>query len=201
MSASEKKAAPHKKLGARHKARKRAVDLLFEAEARDVDAADLARERGELARSDDTVTPVPAYALTLVDGVADNLDRVDSVIESHLTDWTLDRLPAVDRAILRVAVYELFHTEDVPPVVAVDEAVELAKALSTDESPAFVNGVLGRIVLLAPQVRAAAAATARDESAQAESNGTESNGTDTGSAESNETGPDATTGDEDSARD
>ncbi|MGZ4523457.1 MAG: transcription antitermination factor NusB, partial [Mycobacteriaceae bacterium] len=71
---------------------------------------------------------------------------------------TLARLPAVDRAVLRVAVWELFHATDVPPVVAVDEAVELAKQLSTDDSPAFVNGVLGQVVLVAPQVRAAAAA-------------------------------------------
>lgn len=105
------------------------------------------------------------YTRTLVEGVADDLDRVDGTIESYLQDWTLGRLPAVDRAILRVAVWELFHANDVPPVVAVDEAVELAKELSTDDSPAFVNGVLGRIVTLADQVRAAAAATRRDSGA------------------------------------
>ncbi|MBY6409952.1 transcription antitermination factor NusB [Rhodococcus sp. BP-252] len=147
-----------KKLGARHKARKRAVDFLFEAEARDTDPVDLAKERIELARGDDTIAPVSEYTETLVVGVAENLDRLDGVISDHLTDWTLNRLPAVDRAILRVAVWELFHATDVPPVVAVDEAVELAKQLSTDDSPSFVNGVLGQIVLVAPQVRAAAAA-------------------------------------------
>ncbi|MDJ0395524.1 transcription antitermination factor NusB [Rhodococcus sp. G-MC3] len=147
-----------KKLGARHKARKRAVDFLFEAEARDADPVDLAKERIELARGDDSIAPVSEYTETLVVGVAENLDRLDSVISDHLNDWTLRRLPAVDRAILRVAVWELFHAIDVPPVVAVDEAVELAKQLSTDDSPSFVNGVLGQIVLVAPQVRAAAAA-------------------------------------------
>ncbi|MDQ1180309.1 transcription antitermination factor NusB [Rhodococcus sp. SORGH_AS_0301] len=147
-----------KKLGARHKARKRAVDFLFEAEARDLDPVVLATERGELSAHEETVAPVNAYTTTLVTGVAENLDRVDSVIGDHLHQWTLDRLPAVDRAILRVAVWELLNAVDVPPVVAVDEAVELAKQLSTDDSPSFVNGVLGQIVLVAPQVRAAAAA-------------------------------------------
>ncbi|MEU1996664.1 transcription antitermination factor NusB [Nocardia gamkensis] len=154
----DKKSA-YKKLGARHKARRRAVDLLFEAEARDVDAADLLDERAELANRDQSVAPVHPYTRTLVGGVADDLDRVDGTIESYLQDWTLARLPAVDRAILRIAVWELFHASDVPPVVAVDEAVELAKELSTDDSPSFLNGVLGQVVLVAPQVRAAAAAT------------------------------------------
>ncbi|MGK8523078.1 transcription antitermination factor NusB [Nocardia asteroides] len=153
------KKSTYKKLGARHKARRRAVDLLFEAEARDVDAADLLDERAELAARDQSVAPVHAYTRTLVEGVADDLDRVDGTIESYLQDWTLSRLPAVDRAILRIAVWELFHAADVPPVVAVDEAVELAKELSTDDSPSFLNGVLGQVVLVAPQVRAAAAAT------------------------------------------
>jgi N utilization substance protein B len=153
------KKSQYKKLGARHKARRRAVDLLFEAEARDIDPADLTDERVCLATGDDSVAPVNPYTRTLVEGVADDLDRVDGTIESYLQDWTLSRLPAVDRAILRVAVWELFHANDVPPVVAVDEAVELAKELSTDDSPGFINGVLGQVVQVAPQVRAAAAAT------------------------------------------
>ncbi|MGW4119282.1 transcription antitermination factor NusB [Nocardia sp. NPDC004711] len=148
-----------KKLGARHKARRRAVDLLFEAEARDIDPADLLSERVSLAVHEESVAPVNPYTRVLVEGVADDLDRVDGTIESYLQDWTLGRLPAVDRAILRVAVWELFHGNDVPPVVAVDEAVELAKELSTDDSPSFINGVLGQVVQVAPQVRAAAAAT------------------------------------------
>ncbi len=155
----DKKSAGFKKLGARHKARRRAVDLLFEAEARDIDPADLLSDRVSLSVSDDSVAPVNPYTRVLVEGVADDLDRVDGTIESYLQDWALSRLPAVDRAILRVAVWELFHANDVPPVVAVDEAVELAKELSTDDSPSFINGVLGQVVQLAPQVRAAAAAT------------------------------------------
>lgn len=147
-----------KKLGTRHKARKRAVDLLFEAEARDIDVAELAAERAELARKDESFAQINPYTAQLVDGVAEELDRVDGTIASYLQEWTLDRLPAVDRAILRVAVWELLYAADVPPVVVVDEAVELAKALSTDDSPGFINGVLGQIVLVAPQIRAAAAA-------------------------------------------
>ncbi|MEU1980440.1 transcription antitermination factor NusB [Nocardia sp. NPDC019395] len=159
---ADKKSA-YKKLGARHKARRRAVDLLFEAEARDVDPADLADERIELAARDQAVAPVHAYTRILVDGIAEELDRVDGTIESYLQDWTLSRLPAVDRAILRVAVWELLYATDVPPIVAVDEAVELAKELSTDDSPGFVNGVLGQVVQVAPQIRAAAAASRTDD--------------------------------------
>ena len=80
------------------------------------------------------------------------------MITSHLQGWTLERLPAVDRAVMRVAVWELLYADDVPEPVAVDEAVQLAKELSTDESPGFVNGVLGQLMLLTPQIRAAAAA-------------------------------------------
>ncbi|QLY29080.1 transcription antitermination factor NusB [Nocardia huaxiensis] len=159
MADQPDKKSSYKKLGARHKARRRAVDLLFEAEARDIDPAELLAERVSLSVRDESVAPVNPYTRVLVEGVADDLDRVDGTIESYLQDWTLSRLPAVDRAILRVAVWELFHANDVPPVVAVDEAVELAKALSTDDSPSFINGVLGRVVEVAPQVRAAAAAT------------------------------------------
>lgn len=149
--------------GARRKARKRAVDFLFEAEARDVDPVGVAEERAAAAASDPTAAPVNPYTLLVVRGVAENLDRLDDVISSHLREWRLDRLPAVDRAVLRIAVWELLHAPDVPPVVAVDEAVELAKQLSTVDSPGYVNGVLGQVVLVAPQVRAAAAAvSARD---------------------------------------
>lgn len=141
------------------------MTLLFEAEARDIDPADLARERSEQAAADPEIGGVPPYAGELIDGVAANLDRIDDSISGYLHDWTLDRLPAVDRAILRVALYELFDRDDVPPVVVVDEAIELARALSTDDSPTFVNGVLGQAVVVAPQVRAAAAAVARPQGA------------------------------------
>ena len=143
----------------RHQARKRAVDLLFEAEARGITAADVADARNALAeKQTDDIAPLNPYTVTVARGVTDHAEHIDDLISAHLQGWTLDRLPAVDRAILRVAVWELLHAEDVPEPVAVDEAVELAKQLSTDDSPGFVNGVLGQVMLVTPQIRAAAAA-------------------------------------------
>jgi N utilization substance protein B len=143
-----------KKSGTRHKARRRAVDLLFEAEAKNESPVDLITQRREIALGDDSVGKIHDYTAQIIEGISGDTRQIDAVIESHLKEWTLPRLPAVDRAILRLATWELFNTTDVPTAVVVDEAVELAKELSTDDSPAFVNGVLGRIVLLAPQVRA-----------------------------------------------
>jgi N utilization substance protein B len=142
----------------RHHARKRAVDLLFEAEARGLSAAEVADGRVALAEADQEVSALNPYTVAVARGVTEHAAHVDELISSHLHGWTLERLPAVDRAILRVAVWELLHAEDVPGPVAVDEAVELAKQLSTDESPGFVNGVLGQVMLVTPQIRAAAAA-------------------------------------------
>ena len=142
----------------RHQARKRAVDLLFEAEARGLTPAEVAQLRNDLADKQSDVSPLNPYTVTVARGVTEHGPHIDDLIAAHLQGWTLDRLPAVDRAILRVAVWELLHAEDVPEPVAVDEAVELAKHLSTDESPGFVNGVLGQVMLLTPQIRAAAQA-------------------------------------------
>src|ERR1700736_3905471 len=146
----------------RHQARKRAVDLLFEAEARGLTAADVADARNARAEQQADVTPLTPYTVTVARGVTQHAEHIDDLISAHLQGWTLERLPAVDRAILRVAVWELLHADDVPEPVAVDEAVELAKQLSTDESPGFVNGVLGQIMLVTPQIRAAAAAVRGD---------------------------------------
>ena len=88
---------------------------------------------------------MPAYSREIVEGVTGNRVRLDQAISASARDWTLDRMPSVDRTILRVATYELLCRDDVPVAVAIDEAVELAKSLSTDESPAFVNGVLARV--------------------------------------------------------
>jgi N utilization substance protein B len=142
----------------RHQARKRAVDVLFEAEARGLTPAEVADARAGLADSQQDVSPLNPYTITVAHGVTQHAAHIDDLISAHLQGWTLERLPAVDRAILRVAVWELLHANDVPAAVAVDEAVELAKKLSTDESPAFVNGVLGQVMLVTPQIRAAAAA-------------------------------------------
>jgi N utilization substance protein B len=128
-------------MSARSKARKRAVDVLYEADVRGEDALGLLAER--LKQAD---PPVPEYAVELVEGVTGNLGRIDEVLGEHSEGWTVDRMPPVDRAVLRLALYELTVREDVPDAVVIDEAVELAKTLSTDESPRFVNGVLGRVL-------------------------------------------------------
>src|ERR671932_831966 len=128
-------------MAARSKARKRAVDVLYEADLRGGDPLDLLRER--IA---DESPPVPDHAVRLVEGVAEHAARIDELIDQHAHGWTLRRLPDVDRAILRMATYELLWVDDVPDAVVINEAVELAKTLSTDDSPAYVNGVLGGIV-------------------------------------------------------
>jgi transcription antitermination protein NusB len=148
----------------RHQARKRAVDLLFEAEARGLSPAEVVDLRTALSDAKPEVAPLHPYTAAAARGVSEHLAHIDDLLSSHLQGWTLDRLPAVDRAILRVAVWELLYADDVPEPVAVDEAVELAKGLSTDESPGFVNGVLGQVMLVTPQIRAAAAAMRRRES-------------------------------------
>jgi len=119
-------------VAARTKARKRALDLLYEADLRSTEPA---LER--LAATD--------YAVTLVEGVIRERERIDERIATYAEGWTLDRMPAVDRTILRLAVWELLWAADVPDAVAIDEAVELAKAYAGEESGGFVNGVLGRI--------------------------------------------------------
>jgi N utilization substance protein B len=128
-------------MAARSKARKRAVDVLYEADVRSGDPLALLRER--LA---DETPPVPEHTVRLVEGVAEHSARIDALIDAHASNWSIDRLPDVDRAILRMAVFELLWADDVPDAVVIDEAVELAKALSTDDSPGYVNGVLGAIL-------------------------------------------------------
>lgn len=151
-------AKPSRPIKGRHQARKRAVDLLFEAEARGLSPAEAAEARAALAEADAEMTPLHPYTAAVATGVTEHIAHIDDLIASHLQGWALERLPAVDRAILRVAVWELLRADDVPGPVAVDEAVRLAKELSTDESPGFVNGVLGQVVLVAPQIRAASQA-------------------------------------------
>jgi N utilization substance protein B len=127
-------------VAARSKARKRAVDILYEADLRGSDRAELLAER-----ISDGHPPVSDYTIRLVEGVADHAAEIDRLIDEHTVGWTLERLPDVDRAILRMAVFELLWADDVPDPVVIDEAVELAKTLSTDDSPGFLNGVLGAI--------------------------------------------------------
>jgi N utilization substance protein B len=127
-------------MAARSKARKRALDILFEAELRGLPTLELLRERQSLGD-----VPVQPYAADLVQGVAANRERIDELISWNLVDWTLERMPAVDRNILRIGVYELLWAAGVPDGVAISEAVNLAQDLSTDNSPSFVNGLLARI--------------------------------------------------------
>jgi transcription antitermination protein NusB len=133
---------------ARSKARKRALDILFEAEQRDSPVLDLLAERITLGSP-----PVPGYAADLVRGVAVHAARIDELISQYAQGWTLDRMPAVDRNVLRIGVYELLWADDVPDAVAINEAVLLAQDLSTDASPAFVNGLLARIAELKPSLQ------------------------------------------------
>ena len=134
-------------MGARSKARKRALDVLYEAGQRGVDPLTTLRER--LARSD---PPVPEYAAELVEGVVTHQARIDELLATYAEGWTLDRMPPVDLAVLRIGAYELLWLADVPDEVAVSEAVALAADLSTDESAGFVNGLLGRLLLLKPSL-------------------------------------------------
>jgi transcription antitermination protein NusB len=127
-------------MAARSKARKRALDILFEADLRGLPTLALLSERQSLGD-----VPVQPYAAELVRGVASHSQRIDELISWNLVDWTLERMPAVDRNILRIGVYELLWASDVPDGVAISEAVTLAEDLSTDNSPAFVNGVLARL--------------------------------------------------------
>jgi transcription antitermination protein NusB len=132
---------------ARTKARKRALDLLFEAEQRGVNAADLLRER---LAAPVTEAPLSEFTADLVMGVVEHWGQVDELIATYSQGWTLQRMPAVDRAILRLGAYEVIWSSDVPEPVAISEWVGLATELSTDDSPRFVNGLLARLAEVKP---------------------------------------------------
>jgi N utilization substance protein B len=132
-------------VSARTKARKRAVDVLFEADQRRRDPVTVLADR--VSQAD---PPVNDYTVTLVEGVVAQRPRLDELISTYSQGWTLERMPAVDRALLRLGRWEILFNDDVPDGVAVSEAVELAASLSTDDSPSFVNGLLSRILELKP---------------------------------------------------
>ncbi|HEU4911199.1 MAG TPA: transcription antitermination factor NusB [Actinomycetes bacterium] len=134
-------------MSARSKARKRALDVLFESEQRAASATEILA--GRIAAAD---PPVSEYAVELVEGVVAHRERIDELLTTYSQDWPLDRMPAVDRAILRLATFELLWRDDVPDAVVIDEAVTLAQSLSTDDSPGFVNGLLGRLLDLKPML-------------------------------------------------
>ncbi|MFC6154722.1 transcription antitermination factor NusB [Nocardioides yefusunii] len=127
-------------MAARSKARKRALDILFASELRSdnpIEALATTVADGE--------GPVNVYTTELVEGVHENRDRIDEVLREYAQGWTLERMPAVDRNVLRIGVFEILFNADVPDAVAMSESLALVRELSTDDSPAFVNGVLGAI--------------------------------------------------------
>lgn len=129
-------------VGSRREARERALGLLYEAETKDLDGADVLRAQP---------VEVEAYAADLVEGVSTHRAGLDEVIGRHARGWTVARMPAVDRTILRMATYEVLHRSDVPTNVSINEAVELAKRYSTDDSGRYVNGVLAAVAAAAAE--------------------------------------------------
>ena len=132
-------------MAARSKARKRALDILFESELRSMPVG------GSLAdRLTDPAQQLNPYTITLIEGVGKHHERLDELVSEYSLGWALERMPVVDRNLLRIGLFEMLYCDEVPDAVAISEAVMLARELSTDESPAFVNGILGRIAELKP---------------------------------------------------
>ncbi|MFE2374594.1 transcription antitermination factor NusB [Streptomyces sp. NPDC059398] len=140
-------------MAARNTARKRAFQILFEADQRGASVQTVLADWIRLARTDDRQPPVSEYTMELVEGYAEHADRIDELIATYAVGWTLDRMPVVDRNIIRLGAYELVWVDGTPDAVVMDEAVQLAKEFSTDESPAFINGLLGRFKDLKPSLR------------------------------------------------
>ncbi|MDQ0735036.1 transcription antitermination factor NusB [Arthrobacter agilis] len=136
-------------MSARSKARRRALDILFESAQRDMAALEVIR-----ARREKTDMVIADYTVDIVEGVLEHQEQIDEYLSTYSQGWTLDRMPVVDLMLLRIGSWELLYNDDVPDGVAVSEAVELAKMLSTDESPKFVNGLLGRLQQLKPTLLA-----------------------------------------------
>jgi len=132
-------------VSARTKARKRALDILFQADVRGEELAIMLATEAKRAANEPAREASWLYARDIVDGVIDNRDAIDEQITTFAKDWSLQRMPAVDRALLRMGTWEILYNDEVPTAVAIDEAVELAKEFSTDDSGSFVHGVLARI--------------------------------------------------------
>ncbi|MET4637056.1 transcription antitermination factor NusB [Mycetocola sp. 2940] len=132
-------------MSARSKARKRALDILYGADLRDLPLREALTVEAKRAASEPQREASWLYARDIVDGIIDNAEEIDEQIETYAQGWTLARMPAVDRAILRIGVWEVLFNDEIPAAVAIDEAVESAKTLSTDDSAGFVNGLLGKI--------------------------------------------------------
>ncbi len=137
-------------MSARTKARKRALDILYVADVRQISIAESLAAEAERAVNEPSRQASWLYAREIVDGIVDHREEIDELIETYSQGWTLSRMPIIDRAILRIGIWEILHNDAVPHAVAIDEAVEAAKTLSTDDSAGFVNGLLGRIAQTAP---------------------------------------------------
>ena len=131
-------------MSARSKARKQTLDLLYEADIRGASAADLLLQRDVVEEGPDA-RPIREFTKTLIAGVTENKRKIDELIATYAQGWDMDRLPAVDRNILRLGIYEIVWSSDLDDGIAIDEALNLAKELSTDESAGYIHGVLGRI--------------------------------------------------------
>jgi len=131
-------------VSARSKARKQALDLLYETDIRGTNLLETLEARVILADGPDA-RPIREYTRELVSGVSDNRRKIDELITTYAQGWDMDRLPAVDRNILRLGIYEILWSASVPTSVAIDEALDLAKELSSDDSSKYIHGVLGRI--------------------------------------------------------
>ena len=131
-------------MSARSKARKQALDLLYETDIRGTNLVETLAARDIPAEGPDA-RPIREYTKELVNGVSDNRRKIDELITTYAQGWDMDRLPAVDRNILRLGIYEILWSTDVPMSVAIDEALLLAKELSSDDSSKYIHGVLGRI--------------------------------------------------------
>ncbi|MFI6940019.1 transcription antitermination factor NusB [Streptomyces sp. NPDC050418] len=140
-------------MAARNTARKRAFQILFEADQRGADVQTVLADWIRHSKSDTRQPPVSEYTMELVEGYVQHATRIDELISQYAVGWTLDRMPAVDRNILRLGAYELVWVDGTPDAVVLDEAVQLAKEFSTDESPSFINGLLGRLKDLKPSLR------------------------------------------------
>ena len=132
-------------MSARSKARKRALDALFASDLTGEGALEALKRTESELRERESQAAIFDYAETLVSGYLANKDRIDSRLQGLAEGWTLERMPNVDRAILRIATWELLYNEEIPSEVAIAEAVSLASELSTDESPKFINGILARL--------------------------------------------------------
>jgi transcription antitermination protein NusB len=132
-------------VSARSKARKRALDMLYAADVRQTPVSEVLEAEAKRAASEPQREASWLYAREIVDGVGDHATEIDELISSNAQGWTLARMPAVDRALLRFGVWELVYNDEIPAAVAIDEAVEAAKELSTDDSGGFVHGVLAAV--------------------------------------------------------